>query len=89
MRGKTYIAAHRQPMFLTDVVKAMVTLQGRKCLLLRVPWQFPWMLLKTGEHLGLRLPLRSESLLNIVHGPASCDTSSLETTGIVFRGFGQ
>ncbi len=76
--------AYPEPIPFPDVLKALGKMQGRASVrLVPVPWKSLYALLRLAERLGLKLPIRSDSLLGLVRPAAAVPgAEALATIGI-------
>jgi len=65
----------------------VTTLAGRNLLFVPVPWQLAWLGIRSLELLGLRLRLKSDSLIGLVYSDPQPDFAALERLGATFRSF--
>jgi nucleoside-diphosphate-sugar epimerase len=78
-------AAQTKPCEFRDIVRALAK---RKLWFLPCPWQVAWMLLAGMERLGIRPPLKSDSLIGLVRSDPNPDFSMTHNLPVSFRQLG-
>jgi nucleoside-diphosphate-sugar epimerase len=79
------IAAHARPFELREILRILGRQTGRRTALLPVPWQLEWLALRGAETAGLRMRLRSDSLVSLMNQDPSPDFST--SASYEFRDF--
>ena len=64
---KPVVAAHKRPYTLREILKILAGCRRKRPFLMPVPWQLEWLGLKSMETLGLKLRLRSDSLISLIN----------------------
>lgn len=81
-------AACARPITMRSLLNLLASRQGKKIVLLPLPWQVVWLGLKTLETVGLRPGFKSDSLIGMVYGNPSPNLALTEKVGAVFRELG-
>ena len=85
--GTTSIA-HPDRVALRDILKTFAAQDDRACMLVPVPWQLIYYLLRAAEALRLHPPFRADSLLGLVYtAPCVSDSGQLARLGVSPREF--
>jgi nucleoside-diphosphate-sugar epimerase len=84
--AQTLIAAHPQPLDLPAIISIIARSRGKHRLTLPIPWRVCQWGLQTAEILGLPLPIRSDSLLGLMHGTRETPVTT-EYFGVTLRPF--
>lgn len=61
------IAAHERPYTFREILSVLARRAGRRTRFVPVPWRLEWLALRTAELAGLRIRLRSDSLVSLVN----------------------
>ena len=61
------VAASARPFRFKEILALLARRDGKKRVMLPVPWQLEWLALKTAEAVGLRMRLRSDSLVSLMN----------------------
>jgi nucleoside-diphosphate-sugar epimerase len=83
--GRPIIAAGEQVYYFRDIMRMLAQRRSKKVLFVPIPWRLIWSILKCAELLGLRLRLRSDSLVSLMNQNPSPDFSATREIGIHFR----
>jgi nucleoside-diphosphate-sugar epimerase len=81
------IAASERGLTFRAILERLATLNQRKIRLVPVPWQLLWGGLKAAEILGLKIRLRSDSLISLLYQDPSPQFDESRKAGIHFRDF--
>ena len=65
--ARPVIAANARPYELREILRILGRRTGRRTMLLPVPWQIEWLALRGAETIGLRMRLRSDSLISLIN----------------------
>jgi len=79
------IAASARPFTFREIVSLLARRDGLRRVLLPVPWQAEWLALKGAELAGMRMRLRSDSLISLINQDPRPDFTA--SAGIGFRDF--
>jgi nucleoside-diphosphate-sugar epimerase len=79
--------AHGKPFAFRAILHELARALGRKVTLAPVPWRLMWLALRSAEICGLRLPLRSDSLVSLVNQDRAPVLNARETLGVECRPF--
>lgn len=82
IHGDPITLAHPRPWPFRDLVRNIAVSEGRKVMLLPVPWRLLFAGIRTGEALGLNLPFRSDSVISFVYCNRNPDFSLMNSLGI-------
>lgn len=66
VRGEVAGLAFPEPLRFDGLIRALARSQGRSARLVRVPWRPVYVAMRLAEAMGLRLPLRADSVLGLV-----------------------
>ena len=80
-------AAHETPISFSDIIRAIGARLGRRVTLLPTPWQAMWLALVAAENVGLRLRLRSDSLISLMNQDPSPNLNAEAALGVRCRPF--
>jgi nucleoside-diphosphate-sugar epimerase len=80
-------AANGQPWRFKQLIQEIARAQGRKPLLIPLPWRLVWLALKCAEACGLRLNFRSDSLVSLIYQNPAPDFSANAQAGLSCRPF--
>lgn len=80
-------AASEKGKTIRQIVETLAAARGEKKILLPIPWRFIWLGLKGAELTGLRMGLRSDSLVGLVYFNRNPDFTAARQLGIPFREF--
>jgi nucleoside-diphosphate-sugar epimerase len=80
--GEPITVAHPQPWPFRDLVRKIAEREHRKITLAPVPWPLLYAGLRSAEALGLKLPVRSDSIISFVYQNSRPDFSKLSRYGI-------
>jgi nucleoside-diphosphate-sugar epimerase len=83
------IAASDQGKTLSQILDLIAKGQHKTIVLLPVPWRVIWAALKLFESFGLRVGLRSDSVVSLVNQDPAPRFEVTQKTGIPFRDFGE
>lgn len=86
-RGVPLIAANSQPLPFRAILDELAREGGKRPLFVPVPWQFAWLGLKALELIGLKPPVKSDSLLSLMNPDPAPDFSPLHAAQANFRTF--
>ena len=81
------IAAHPEGWTPKAILWLLAEARGRRPVLVPVPWQCEWLGLRMLELMGLKLRVRSDSLISLINQDRSPDFSVGERMGVTFRKF--
>lgn len=79
--------AHGAPISFSDMMRAIAARMDRRVTLLPTPWQAMWLALATTESVGLRLRLRSDSLISLMNQDPAPDLNAEAALGVRCRPF--
>lgn len=79
--------AHPAPVEFRDLLKGLAARRGRRLATLSVPGALAVTGLRALEAVGLKPPFRSDSLVGLLHTPASIDPEPARSRGAQFRPF--
>ncbi len=85
--GEPVIAAHEKGWTLREILAELAARQGRTVRFVPVPWRAVWLPAKTAELAGVRLPVRSDSVVSVVNQDPSPDFGPTRAVGVPFRDF--
>ena len=80
-------AAHPEVMTFRQILAAISAAKGRRTTFLPLPWRLVWLTLRLVELSGLRLGMRSDSVVSLVHQNPSPDFTYLAASGLRVRRF--
>jgi hypothetical protein len=84
----TISVAHPTPVVLPDLMRRFAAQEGRRCVLVPVPWQAVYYLLRIAEFARVRLPFRADSVLGLVRtAPRVGDDGPLTGLGVTLHAF--
>ncbi|MGI8508465.1 MAG: NAD-dependent epimerase/dehydratase family protein [Gemmatimonadaceae bacterium] len=83
--GKAAVAANSRPFPFKSILEVLARRDGSKKVFLPVPWQLEWLALKSAELIGLRMRLRSDSLISLINQDPHPDFS--QSAQFSFRDF--
>jgi nucleoside-diphosphate-sugar epimerase len=84
--GVPVVAASEETLRFREIVQRLARRKGRTTvLLIPVPWRLVWCGLKASEFLGLRVGLRSDSVVSLMHQNPRPDFGPLRAWGCRFR----
>ena len=78
-------AVYKTPMRFVDILKRLSAKAGKQPLLVPVPWQAAFVLMKGMEKIKLRAPFRSDSVLSLANQNPCPDLLPTEALGVQFR----
>jgi nucleoside-diphosphate-sugar epimerase len=82
--------ANPEPVPFSRILKGLARQQGRRARTVPVDWRLVLALLRAAERLNVPLPVRSDSVLGLVHPATSVPNQAvLDALGVRFRRFGQ
>ncbi len=67
LRGVPITIAHEQPWTLRQILEEIARANGKRMSFLPVPWRLVWLITKTAELCGVRLPFRSDSVISLMN----------------------
>lgn len=79
--------AHATPISFADMMHAIGARLGRRVTLLPTPWQAIWLALAAAEGVGMRLGLRSDSLISLMNQDPSPNLNAEAALGVRCRPF--
>ncbi|HWB85229.1 MAG TPA: NAD(P)-dependent oxidoreductase [Bryobacteraceae bacterium] len=79
--------AHPQPISLARMMRAFARQQGKKAILLPLPWRAMWLLLRAAEGAQLSLKFRSDSLVSLMNQNPAPDFRRMLELGIHLHEF--
>ena len=85
--GIPMVAAHETPVQFRDILRALAKAEGSSPLLLPVPWQCVWLGLATAELLGVKLSMRSDSVVSLMNPDPRPPFVETRRAGVTFRSF--
>ena len=85
--ARPIMAANEQVWQFRDILRSLARQAHRNVLFVPLSWRLIWCVLKTAERLGLRLRLRSDSLMGLMNQNPSPDFSATREIGVPFRNF--
>jgi nucleoside-diphosphate-sugar epimerase len=85
--GDPVTVANQRGWPLRDIMVEIGRALDRRPTLVPIPWQFAWAGLRTAEALGLRLAIRSDSLLSMIYQNPSPNLNAQEELGVSCRAF--
>ncbi|MGI8548771.1 MAG: NAD-dependent epimerase/dehydratase family protein [Gemmatimonadaceae bacterium] len=85
LRGRPVIAANSRPFTFKSILGVLARRDGVKKAFVPVPWQLEWLALKSAELVGLRMRLRSDSLVSLINQDPNPDFSG--SSQFSFRDF--
>ena len=68
-----FTLAHPEPVAFRDLLRRIARSESRRVVLVPVPWRILYIALYSAERLGMRLNIRSDSVLSFVHQNAAPD----------------
>jgi nucleoside-diphosphate-sugar epimerase len=80
-------AANERPWPFKELVLAVAGAEGKKPMLIPVPWRLVWLALKTAEACGLKLNFRSDNLISFIYQNRAPDFSANAQFGLTCRPF--
>lgn len=80
-------AANEKPWPFKKLVIEIAAAQGKKSVLIPVPWRFVWLALKIAEACGLKLNFRSDNLISFIYQNRAPDFSENSQFGLACRPF--
>jgi len=80
--GRPVTAAHPEGMTFRQILAAIAVAKGRRTTFLPVPWRLVWLALRLIEVSGLRLNMRSDSVVSLVHQNPAPDFTYLTAAGL-------
>ncbi len=85
--GSAVTVAHSQPSTLREIIGAIACAHDRRPLVIPVPWRFLWLGLRTAELAGVRLGVRSDSLISLIYQNPAPIMNATQELGIECRPF--
>ncbi len=82
------VAAAEQSLTFKRILQRLAAAQGKRVVLVPVPWRLIWLGLVVVERLGLNLRFRSDSLIGLVNSDPHPDFSATRSLGLSFRDLG-
>ncbi len=79
------VAAAEQSLTFKRILQRLAATQGKRVVLIPVPWRLIWFGLVVLERLGLNLRFRSDSLIGLVNSDPHPDFSATRSLGLSFR----
>lgn len=80
-------AAHEHPWRFKELIREIARSEGKKPVLIPLPWRAIWLALKSAELCGVRMNFRSDSLVSLMYQNPSPDFSTNAGLGLVCRPF--
>ena len=80
-------AANEKPWPFKQLIIEIARAQGKKPMLISVPWRLVWLVLKTAEACGLKLNFRSDNLIGFIYQIRAPDFSAHARFGLACRPF--
>ena len=87
MPGRILTAANEQPWKFKQLILEIARAEGKKPMLIPLPWRILWLVIKCAEVVGIKLGFRSDSLVSLVYQNQSPDFSANAKAGLVCRPF--
>ena len=81
------VAACDRGMTFPEIMQTLARRRGKKLLLVPVPWRAAWLLLRAAEAAGIRMRLRSDSLISLLNQNQNPDFGPTRHTSVPFRDF--
>lgn len=85
--GIPFIAANEWGFTFREILKILAAHRGRRVFFIPIPWFFLWLPLKVFEMLGLRIRLRSDSLISLINQERYPDFGPIKRFAFKFRKF--
>jgi nucleoside-diphosphate-sugar epimerase len=79
------VVAASRPWSIREVLEVLRRRRHAKPTFIPIPWQMIWLMLKTSELCGVRLPFRSDSVISLVRQNVAPDFSVAARMGFQFR----
>jgi nucleoside-diphosphate-sugar epimerase len=80
-------AANEQPLTLKQLMLEIARIHGKELKFVHVPWRAVWLVLKCAEACGLKMNLRSDSLISLMYPNPATDFSANAAAGLYCRPF--
>ena len=84
--ARPLVAAHPEPWPFRRLLREIARREGRRPVLVPIPWRVVWLGLRTAEVLGLRLGFRSDSVVSLANQDPHPDFSTHAAAGFFPRG---
>lgn len=84
---KPVTAASKQGLSFKQILQRLAAARHKKALFVPVPYVLVLAMLRLAELCGLRIRLRSDSLVSLVNQNPQVDFSELDATGVMFRAY--
>lgn len=81
------VAACEDGMTFREILSTLALRQGKKLLFVPAPWRAAWLVLRAAEAAGIRLRLRSDSLISLLNQNQRPDFGATRRAGVQFRDF--
>ena len=82
LKGVPLTIAHSNPWLFRELVSQIARAENRNVTLVPVPWQILYAGLKTAETIGMKLPVRSDSVISFIYQNPKPDFSTLFEYGV-------
>lgn len=79
--------AHSEPWTFSEIIRSMALTHDRHPLVVPLPWRFVWLGLRTAELAGVRLGVRSDSLISLIYQNPAPIINAAQELGIECRPF--
>ena len=81
------VAACNRGMTFREILQTLARRRGKQLLFVPAPWRAAWLLLRSAEAAGIRMRLRSDSLISLLNQNQTPDFGPTHRTGVRFRDF--
>ncbi len=81
------VAACDAGMTFREILQLLASRQGKRLLFVPAPWRVAWLVLRAAEAAGMRMRLRSDSLISLLNQNQHPDFGPTHHTGVIFRDF--